>query len=239
MKVIILFIIGILVLLSINVISAQQEDVRFYHQINTNLTVYEKCRINGAVCGIGFKCNITVLSPSQELVIDNQGMTRGEVYYNYSIINTDVIPNGVYETTIDCTNLTDAGSNTFFYQITPNGSKPMETSQGIIAFVAIVMLTVIAIVCLSLSYKINNGWVSLAFLSFALMLMVFSFGMILNILELSFGTFGTIIGNYSVVYIVFIALVSVGVIGLIIYLIVFALKQFGKSRGLIDDAEFD
>ncbi len=225
----------IFVLLSINIVSAQQEDVRFYHQIDTNLTIFEKCRVEGAVCDSNFACAVTILSPSEQLIIDNQSMIRGNVYYNFSLNETNSDSNGVYETTVDCTNTTSSGSNTFFYQVTPNGSAPMETSQGIILFISVLMITLIAGLCVSLSFKLNNGWVSLAFLSFAVILMVFAFGMVLNVLELSFGTFSTIINNYSTLYVTFIALVSVGAIGLIVYLIKFALELYWKDRGLIDD----
>ena len=173
-------------LISLNFVSAQQEDIRFYHQINTNLTIFEKCRVNGAICDASFGCNLTVLSPSQQLVIDNVGMSRGTIYYNSSLNTSQTDPNGVFEATIDCTNSTSSGTNTFFYQITPNGSAPMETSQGIIIFVAIIMISLIALLCIFLSIKINNGWASLAFLSFSVILLVFAFGMLLNILELSF-----------------------------------------------------
>lgn len=229
----------LLIFLSINLISAQQEPVRFYHQIDTNLTIFEKCRIGGAICESSYSCNLTVLSPSQELTTDNDGMFRGDIYYNLTLDRSKNNVNGIYETTVDCTNLTSSGSDTFFYQVTPNGSKPMETSQGIIISIAIIMIIIIAGLCISLSFKLQNGWVSLAFLSFAIILLIFAFGMILNILELAFGTFSSIIGNYSVLYVTFIALVSVGVIGLIIWLIVFALNLYWKSRGMIDDVGFD
>lgn len=227
------------ILLSINLVYAQEKDIRFYHEIDTNLTIYEKCRFDGAVCNDSFNCNITILSPTQELIIDNEVMIRGPIYFNFSLNETETDTNGIFEPTVDCTNSTNSGSNTFYYQITPNGSKPISISQGIILFIAVIMISLIAGLCMSLSYKINNGWVSLAFLSFSIILMVFAFGMLLNILELSFGTFSTIINNYSVLYVTFIALVSVGVIGLIVYLIKFALEQFWKSRGIIDDVGFD
>ena len=225
----------IFVFLSINLISAQQENIRFYHELGTNLSVFEKCRIDGAICDSGFSCNLTVLSPSQALVKDNFPMVRGDIYYNATLNITETIPNGIYEATVDCTNTTSSGSNTFFYQVTPNGSQPMSTTQGILLFLGILLIISIAVLSAFLSYKLSNGFVSLAFIAFAVILMFFAFGMILNIFELSFGTFSTVISNYSVLYITFIALLGVGVIGLIIYLIVFALNLYWQSRGMIDE----
>ena len=223
------------IFLSTNLISAQQEDIRFYHELGTNLTIFEKCRIDGAICDSGYTCNLSIVSTSQQLVKDNFPMIRGNVYYNGTLNITETNTNGIYEATVDCTNSTSSGSNTFFYQITPNGSPPMDTSQGIMFSLGVLLIVAIATLSAFLSYKLSNGFVSLAFISFAVMLMIFAFGMILNLFELSFGTFSTIINNYSVLYIALIGLVSVGVIGLIIYLIVFALKLYLQDRGIIGD----
>ena len=86
-----------------------------------------------------------------------------------------------------------------------------------------------------LAVKIKNLTVSLSFLSFAVILMVFGIGFSLNILENTFGTYGSIIDNYSVIYILFTVLLVVGAIGLILYLIVVALNYYWSFRGTLPD----
>lgn len=221
-------------LLNITLISAQQEEIRFYHERNTNLTIYEKCRIKGEGCDANFGCNVTVLDPSQVVRINNQNMSRGEVYYNFTTSGVDVNVNGVYETTVDCANTTDFGSNTFFFQVTPNGSAPIDQGQSIILFGGIILLIIIAVFIGWLGFRTDNGVVSISLLAFAILILVFGLGMILNVFELSFGTFGDIVSNYSTIYVLFIILVGVGILGLIVWLIYLVVQWFWKKRGLID-----
>ncbi len=215
-------------------VSAQQEDIRFYHEINTNLTIYEKCRVDGAVCDSSYSCSISLLSPDQTLILDNETMLGTGVYRNFSINNTLTIPNGVYETTVDCTNITNSGSNTFFYQITPNGSQPIDTGQGLILAGAIAILILLSLFSGYLGFKSTNTTIMLSFLAFSILLSVFSLGFVLNIIESSFGTFSGIINNYSTIYIVFTVLIIAGSVGLMLYIIYIALLYYWNLRGMQD-----
>lgn len=224
----------LLLLINFTVVSAE-DDIRFYHEFGTNLTIYEKCRVDGAICDSSYSCNISVLSPSQSLIINNQPMLGVSVYRNFTLNSTLTVPNGIYESTVDCTNVTLSGSNTFFYQITPNGSKPIDVGQGLILGSSILILLLISLYSGYLGIKSTNTTIMLSFLALSIMLIIFSLGFALNIIELSFGTFSTIISNYSTAYILFIALVSVGAISLIIYLVVVALNFYHNMRGMNDN----
>jgi len=217
-----------------NLVEAQQEAVRFYHPIDTNLTIYEKCRVDGSVCDSSFICNLTVLSPTNSLVVDTETMLGDNTYRNFTLNETQTNPNGVYEATVDCTNTTAAASNTFFYEITPNGSAPVDTAQGIVLLVGMAFLILIVVFLLFLGVKAANPTISLAFISFGVLLMVFGIGFSLNVLEVSFGTFGDIVNNYSTIYVLFMALIVVGSIGLMLYLIIVSLNYYWRLRGMKD-----
>ncbi|KKL96631.1 hypothetical protein LCGC14_1842560 [marine sediment metagenome] len=221
----------IFLLLVIPTIISQQEDIRFYSELNTNTTVYEKCRINGALCGADFACNLTTLYPNQSFVIDSVIMVRGITYYNLTLNKSQINVNGIYENTVDCGNTTSFGSNTFFFQITPNGSVPFDEAQGLIIIVSIFVIIIGSCFCIYLGIKIRNEVVSIILISFAVILAVFALGMTLNIIELAFGTFSGIINNYSALYILFVALVGAGVISLIVYLVKISLELYWKNRG--------
>ncbi len=218
----------------IALVEAQQEPIRFYHEIATNLTIYEKCRVDGAICDSGFSCSLTVLGPDQTLVVDTVTMLGDSTYRNFTLNETQTIPNGLYESTVDCTNVTVSASNTFFYQITPNGSAPVDTAQGIILIVGMSFLILIVCFLVFLGVRANNPTISLAFIGFAVLLMVFGIGFSLNVLELSFGTFGDIVSNFSTIYIVFLALIVAGAIGLILYLVFVAMNFYWQMRGMED-----
>ncbi len=226
---------SLIIILSLSTVIAQQEDIRFYHPKSTNLTIFEKCRVDGAICDNSFSCNLTVLSPSQVVTIDNVAMSGDGIYRNFSMLEGNQSVNGIYEATIDCSNTTFSGSNTFFYEITPNGSKPIDEGQGLILLGSIFFLIIISCSVGFMGIKSTNTTVSISFLAFSTLIMVFTLGLILNVLELSMGTFSEIIGNYSTIYVLFTTLLIAGGIGLIAYIIVVALNFYWNLRGLKDN----
>ncbi len=215
-------------------IISQQEDIRFYAERGQNLTVFEKCRIDGAICTSDFTCNLTVLHPNQTLIIDADSMIRGITYYNLTLNGSQVHVDGVYENTVDCGNGSVFGSSTFFFQATPDGSIPFDEAQGLIIIVSMFIIIIVSCFAGFLGVKIKNPIVSISLLSFAVLLLVFALGMTLNILELSFGTFSGIINSYSSLYILFTVLVMVGGVSLIVWLVKIALELWWSSRGMID-----
>jgi len=226
---------SLIIIFSLSTVYAQQEDIRFYHPKDTNLTIYEKCRVNGVICDSSYECNLTVLSPLQNIIIDNVEMLGDSVYRNFTMTEENQSSNGIYESTIDCSNSSLSGSNTFFYKVTPNGSEPIDEGQGLILLGSIFFLIVMSCCIGFMGIKSTNTTVSLSLVSFSTLIMVFSLGLILNILELSLGTFSDITNNYSTIYVLFMILMVAGAIGLITYIIVVALNFYWRLRGMKDE----
>lgn len=224
----------LLILFCLVTVTAQEKDIRFYHEISTNLTIYETCRIDGGICDSTYNCSLSVLSPQQSLIIDNETMLGTGVYRNFSLNSTLTDPNGIYESTVDCSNSTFSGSNTFYYQVTPTGSQPIDTGQGLILAGAIAILILLSLFSGFLGFKSSNTTIMLSFLSLSILLAVFSLGFVLNIIQSSFGTFSAIIDNYSTIFIVFTVLISVGAVGLMLYIIYIALLYYWNLRGMRD-----
>ena len=230
-----LLFLSIILILSMSTVYAQQEDIRFYHPQSTNLTIYEKCRVDGSICDSSYSCNLTILSPTQILIIDNVEMLGDGVYRNFTMTEDNQSANGIYESTVDCTNSSFSGSNTFFYEITPNGSKPIDEGQGLIILGSIFFLIIISCSIGFMGIRSANTTVSISFLAFSTLIMVFTLGLILNVIELSFGTFSDIINNYSTIYVLVTTLLIAGAIGLITYIIYVALNFYWELRGLKDN----
>lgn len=224
-----------LVILSLGFVESESsENIRFYHEFNTNLTIKEKCRVDGEICGSGFTCNLTILEPNQDYVVNTVPLIGTGTYRTFDLNESQTVPNGIYETTVDCGNSTTFGSNTFFYQITPDGSPPIDTGQSVIYTVSMVLLMLIICFLVFVSTKLKSGPVALSMLSFSVLLMVFAVGFSLNLIELSFGTFSGIINNYSTIYVLFITLIVAASIGLLLYLIFIALNFYWSMRGMED-----
>lgn len=224
-------------IINLNFVMTQSEEVeiRFYHEFETNLTIYETCRVDGAICDSGYTCVLSVLDPSQTKIVDNETMLgSGDVQVNFTLNESQTTPNGIYTATVDCSNVTVAGSNTFFYQVTPDGSKPIDTGQSLVLIVAMSILIVIALAIGFLGFRSKSTTIMLSLMGFSVLLIVFALGFSLNVIELSFGTFSTIISNYSTIYVLFTVLVTIGVLSLIIYLIVITLNWYWQMRGMRD-----
>ena len=235
MKKFLLFSLMFVLLFSFTFISAQTEEPRFYHEKGTNLTIYEKCRVDGGICPASYSCFITVVSEDRSsLVTNSEAMIDGGTYWNFTLNSSQTDINGLYETTVDCSNASLAGSNTFYFEITPDGSSPIDFGQSIIFMTAIFFLIIFSTFIGYLGFRSTNTTIMLSFLSFTVILMVFTLGFILNVIELSFGTFSGIISNYSAIYILFVALVGTGMVALIIYLIVITLNYYWQLRGMKD-----
>lgn len=230
-----LLFLSMILIFSMSIVYAQQEDIRFYHPQSTNLTIYEKCRVDGSICDSSYDCNLTILSPFQVLIIDNVAMLGNGIYRNFTMTDENQSANGIYESTVDCTNGSFSGSNTFFYMITPNGSKPIDEGQGLIILGSIFFLIIISCSIGFMGIRSTNTTVSISFLAFSTLIMVFTLGLILNVIELSFGTFSDIINNYSTIYVLFTTLLIAGAIGLITYIIYVALNFYWELRGLKDN----
>lgn len=224
----------IMIMLCLVVVSAQEADIRFFHERNTNLTIFEKCRVDGFICDVSYSCDLTILDPSQVLVVDQVSMTDEGVYQTFNLTANQSEINGVHEATVDCTNTTFSGSNTFNYEITPSGSAPVTQSQSLILIAAVSLLILVSLFFGFLGFKSTNTTIMLSFISFAVLIMVFTLGLIVNVVELSFGTFLEVVGNFSTVYILFTVLLSVAALGLIMYIIVVVLNYYWTLRGMKD-----
>ena len=140
---------------------------------------------------------------------------------------------GTYGVQMDFNNSVDYGRASFEFEVTPSG-KIISTSQGLLVNLSIFIIILGACFCTFLGMKVKNPFVSLSLISFAVILIIFALGMALNILGLSFGSFGGITDTYSSLYVLMTVLVSVGGLALIVYLIKFALTLYWESRGIID-----
>ncbi|KKL79267.1 hypothetical protein LCGC14_2016520, partial [marine sediment metagenome] len=173
-----LFSILMLIVLSLNLnfVLAQSEevDIRFYHQFNTNLTISETCRVSGEVCDATYSCNLSILDPAQAQIINQGAMTDNGTYQIFNLTESQSDPNGIYSATVDCGNTTLFGSNTFFYQVTPDGSKPIDTGQSLVLIVAVSILIIIALAIGFLGFKSTNTTIMLTFLSFSILLIIFA-----------------------------------------------------------------
>ncbi len=128
----------------ISFVSAQ--DARFIGQQDTDINIVEKCEQGKFPCSSSFFCNITIQNPSQTTIVLNDGMTRNETIYNYTLPSNLASDFGLYETDVFCTNYVgNNGTSNFFFKLTYNGKEITQAQSTIYIGLFIVLLFIFII----------------------------------------------------------------------------------------------
>jgi len=108
----------------------------------TPITLSVPCSFNGITCPTPTTCVATIINPEQDVLINNQSMTRNNAVYEVNLTANETEVNGEYEFTVACSYLSNSRTKFLTFFITPNGEIP-TTSKGIlyvgILFVLIVL----------------------------------------------------------------------------------------------------
>lgn len=128
-KVMKIFMLLIVLITFTNFVHASEPE--FIAQPNSIINVFENCKVNGFACDSAFNCNITITNPNQSIIVLNRQMTRDQTIYNYTLNISQTNLVGTYKNTVNCQNLTNAGSRDFDFLLTASGFT-FETSDAIL-----------------------------------------------------------------------------------------------------------
>lgn len=98
-----------------------QEDPTF--QFNKEFDLKRPCSDSGFFCDSTYQCNITLIYPDGNLLVNNQIMTNQVSFRNITILQPNNKQLGIIKGIESCNNVTLAGLNTFDVIITANGKK--------------------------------------------------------------------------------------------------------------------
>ena len=118
-----------MILVLIPLVSGQTS---YLFQKNSEANLIISCiDINNSVCGAGTECNLTVIKPNSDILVDNALMTNNLQTYNYSLNSTQTEDLGIYSVFVPCTDGTNSMFTSFTYEITRSG-KTLTTSESLI-----------------------------------------------------------------------------------------------------------
>lgn len=120
----------LLLFLALPLVAAQQETFQF----NKQFDLKRGCFNEGFFCNANFVCNITLIYPNGNILINNQLMTIQGSFRNITISQSQNNQLGIIEAITSCNNGTDAGGDTFEIEITGDGlpSQVFPTQFSII-----------------------------------------------------------------------------------------------------------
>ncbi len=110
----------IILFLTLPLVSALKDPT---FQFNRQFDLKRPCFDGGFFCDSGFECNITLIYPDGNLLVNNQVMTNKFSFRNITILNTNNNQLGIIEAIESCNNVTSAGPDTFEVVITADGNE--------------------------------------------------------------------------------------------------------------------
>ena len=229
------FLLLILVFSLVNFTLAQE--IKFTGQQSTELNIFNECEDSGFPCDNNFQCNITIIDPSQTIIVLNKLMTKNETIYNYTLNVNQTASLGLYEDSMCCTNSSHSGCELFVHEITPSGSTGLAEGQGSTLVGILVILLVATIFFLILGILTKSVAFKMFFVSLSILLMIGTIGFGVTIMQNFFGTFSSLVSGFGTFYTILIILLSGGAIGLLIYLIMVAFRVYNIKRGFSMDHE--
>jgi hypothetical protein len=117
------------------------------YELNQPLDLKFACDDGGSYCNHSTSCNITILYPNSDLLVNNQQMQRLGVLFNYTVPDTSVA--GTYNYFIVCSALTSIYESDY----TLTSIKGSEASK--LPFILEVLFFVVFL--LALTYLLNEG----------------------------------------------------------------------------------
>jgi len=175
--------------------------------------------------------NISAVTFPNKTTISNEWrMTKNGIMFNYSFCNTHDL--GEYQ--IDGHTSVDGIDTNWGYdfEVTTTGYK-LDTSKSIIIFIGLGIMLLIGILLFIFGIY-TKGIIKVFSIGLAVLLIAFSFGYTINILNAGIGEYTGLIGSFNGLYFLITVLLSVGGIGLILFLIYVAFQYFNKLRGFRD-----
>jgi magnesium-transporting ATPase (P-type) len=174
--------------------------------------------------------NITsVVYPNSTQVIGEVRMTKLGTEYNYTFCLSSLI--GKY--TVNGKGDPDGVTEIFVYdfEVTSSGYE-LSNSQTWVIFFVIGIIFVAALLFFIFGIRVEHPATKIFCLSVTVILIVFLIGYIFNVSKTFLTEFTSLTNSFEPLFIIFIALLTAGGIGLILYLIYYAVNMFYKYRGL-------
>lgn len=179
--------------------------------------------------------NITsVLYPNSTQTIGEFEMTKKGTVYNFTLSSGNVTELGNY--IVNGFGDLD-GVNTvwsYIFIVTQSGAEQINQGEGIVLFGIIIILILATMFFLISTIYIENPAFKIFLGSLSVLMLIATMGFGVTIMQQIFGIFTNIVSSYTLFFRLFMVLLGGAGISLVLFLVVFAMKLFNKSKGRID-----
>ena len=162
------------------------------YEQSTRLNLRVPCSNNETACSPSSTCEITILKPDAEILIDNQSMINsGSGIFSYSLSADETAILGEYEVVVFCQDGSENGFSTFTYKITETGEEGGNYRVAI--YIIIILAWLLFIIG---AYKTEYTFVALS----GIIMLVFGVYVLINGLDNFDNTLTTAFGGIHLLF---------------------------------------
>jgi hypothetical protein len=199
-------------------------------RVGNNITLLQTCTNQTAFCD---ECNLTSLKYDGDiLTVTNVEMTQNAALFNYTLDGSFTQRTGHYTITGFCIGGGVYSPFAYTFEVTLTGEDKSSFNTIVSITFAIFMILFVMLIILGLVFK--NPTYKIFMFGLAGLMLITIMGTIISLLNTGISNFIPIILS---MYILFLILFGIGVIGLIIYLIYIAVSGWNKLRGRVSEEE--
>lgn len=222
-------IIGIIFLFLINLSSALT-----YPQ-SQDLDIKVPFEVNGSIPSPNAKCNLSVQYPNGSYIISHANMTSiGNGEFNYTLSADQTKTLGSYLWVAKCCDSTECAYGYDNFEITPSGFEDINLGQGITIGISIFFIILLSVLFIFISFRAEKIGTRIVLFGIGGVLIVIVILFSLVVLEQTVGGYTKIIEGYSNFWMVMRILVSMSILGLLLFGGYVSFKFWQWKRGFID-----
>ena len=177
-----------------------------------------------------------ILLPNGTIILGEVAMEKDDTFYNFTFNRTgnlgQHIVNGFGDPDGDITTFE------YVFSITPTGQN-LDTPQSILVIGLILILIALTVFFFNASHKTESVPFKVFFGALGFLFIMLTVGISINSIQQLMLVGSVFSGTFSAIYTLVLALVSAGGIGLMIYIIIVALRQFRRNSGAVDKDDDD
>ncbi|MBD3252885.1 hypothetical protein GF386_04085 [Candidatus Pacearchaeota archaeon] len=223
-------IIAFTILLCIGLVSSANPSFGVF-KINEDIEIVQLCYINGTSCDF---CNITSIDyPNGTRAINEVEMTKRNSDFNYTFNKSNVL--GEYRINGYCGYEADVRKPfVASFDVTQSGAEKINEGEGITLSLAVLSMIIIAIIFFTAAVKIPSTTFKIILGGTSMTIFVISILFILVIMTELLGGYINLIEGYSYFWMVMKVILSISVLGLLLFAGYVSFMYWKKHRGLID-----
>jgi len=204
------------------------------YQHNKELNLKVPFEVNGSTPSASAVCNISIDYPDGSYLKQNASMTNlNNGDFNITLSETELNVIGEYDWRVFCCDGSNCAAGYDSFEITPSGSDEIGSGEGLILFLSIVLIIIVATLLFVFSFKVISFPAKLIFMGTSLVFFIISLLIIMVTIGQVLGGYGVLISSYSSFMWVALFLFILVFIFLMLCLIKKAIELFKIRKGLM------